>query len=241
MCHVATIFLKDRKMVNSDWCINHCLPEVFKKWCKCHSHCATQGLLLYHDNASTHIVGPIRLPGRKQSESGHPSTLHTRPGLVWLVYISSYQEIVMGDTVPKTRRWSSLLWGCCFHNIPVNVVHHHHHQSLNREGRWGTTDDFATSFLHFSLFSTALWDLPNSRPVHSLMLSSHLFLCMPCLLAPFTAMQDCFSQTWWTGDMTISLQFASLYSRQKVFVWSNCLLDLGTDFLVGNMVFVWGM
>ena len=50
--------------------------------------------------------------------------------------------------------------------------HHRHHQSLNREGRWGTTDDFATSFLHFSLFSTALWDLPNSRPVHSLT-SSH--------------------------------------------------------------------
>ena len=39
-----------------------------------------------------------------------------------------------------------------------------------------TTDDFATSSLHFSLFSTALWDLPNSRPVHSLMLSSNLFL-----------------------------------------------------------------
>ena len=64
--------------------------------------------------------------------------------------------------------------------------HHHHHQSLNREGRWGTTDDFATSFLHFSLSSTALWDLPNSRPVHSLMLSSYLFLCLPCLLPPFT-------------------------------------------------------
>ena len=28
-----------------------------------------------------------------------------------------------------------------------------------------TPDDFVTSFLHFSLFSTALWDLPNSRPV----------------------------------------------------------------------------
>ena len=55
--------------------------------------------------------------------------------------------------------------------------HHHHHQSLNREGRWGTTDDFATSFLHFSLFSSTLWGLPNSRPVHSLKLSSHLFLC----------------------------------------------------------------
>ena len=27
--------------------------------------------------------------------------------------------------------------------------------------------------------------------------------------------------------------------EQEVFVWCNCLLDLGTDFLVGNMVFVW--
>ena len=25
--------------------------------------------------------------------------------------------------------------------------HHHHHLSLNREGRWGATDDFAISFL----------------------------------------------------------------------------------------------
>ena len=39
------------------------------------------------------------------------------------------------------------------------------------------------------------------------------------------------------GDMIIPLQFASLYDGQ-VFVRSNCLLDLGTDFLVGNMVFV---
>ena len=38
--------------------------------------------------------------------------------------------------------------------------------------------------------------------------------------------------------MTIPLQFASLYDRQEVFEWSNCLLDLGTDFLSGNMVFV---
>ena len=34
--------------------------------------------------------------------------------------------------------------------------------------------------------------------------------------------------------MTIPLQFASLSDRQ-VFVWSNYLLDLGTDFLVGDM------
>ena len=34
--------------------------------------------------------------------------------------------------------------------------------------------------------STALWDLANSRPVHSLMLSSRLFLCLPYLLSPLT-------------------------------------------------------
>ena len=70
--------------------------------------------------------------------------------------------------------------------LKLHHHHHHHHPSLNLEGCWGTTDDFATSFLHFSLFSTALWHLANSRPVHFLMLSSHLFLCLPCLLPPFT-------------------------------------------------------
>ena len=40
------------------------------------------------------------------------------------------------------------------------------------------------------------------------------------------------------GDTIILVQFASLYIGLEVFVWSDCLLDLGTDFLVGNMVFV---
>ena len=52
------------------------------------------------------------------------------------------------------------------------------------------------------------------------------------------ALQDGFGQTWWMGDMSIPLQFASHYDGQDVFVWSDCLLDLGTDFFVGNMVFV---
>ena len=34
--------------------------------------------------------------------------------------------------------------------IYLRLLHHHHHLSLNREGRWGTTDDFANSFLQFS-------------------------------------------------------------------------------------------
>ena len=76
---------------------------------------------------------------------------------------------------------------CAATNHHHHHHHQHHHQSFHRQGRWGTTDDFATSFLHFfSLFSTTFRDLPNSRPVHSLMLSSHLFPYLPCLLSPFT-------------------------------------------------------
>ena len=95
----------------------------------------------------------------------------------------------------------------------VSHHHHHHHQSLNRESRWGTTYDFITSFLHFSLFSTALWDL-NSRPVHSLMLSSHLFLSLPCLLPPFTVpCKMVLAGTWWTGNMTIPLHLFLIVRR----------------------------
>ena len=81
-------------------------------------------------------------------------------------------------------RWWNIDHGALDHQDKIH--YYHHHQSLNREGRWGTADNYATSFLHFPLFSTALSDLPNSRPVHFLMLSSHLFLCLPCLLPPFT-------------------------------------------------------
>ena len=77
-------------------------------------------------------------------------------------------------------RWSSS--GSSTHSYSRSGKHHLHlHLSLNLEGRWGTTDDFTTSFFHLFLllFCTALWDLVNSRPVHSLVMSSHLFFCRP--------------------------------------------------------------
>ena len=57
---------------------------------------------------------------------------------------------------------------------------------LNARVVWAPQMILQPVFSIFSLFSSALWDLPNSRPVHSLMLSSHLFLCPPCLLPRFT-------------------------------------------------------
>ena len=59
-------------------------------------------------------------------------------------------------------------------------------QSLNLGGRRGTTDDVAAIPFHPSLPSAAPRESPNPIPIHSLMLSSHLFFCLPLLLAPFT-------------------------------------------------------
>ena len=88
-------------------------------------------------------------------------------------------------------------------------------------------------------FSTVLWDLPNSRPVHSLMSSSHLFHCLPCLLPPFTVP---YKMVFVRPDKRETLHITAVCVffnfRQEVFVWSNYLQDLSTNFLVRNMVFV---
>ena len=53
-------------------------------------------------------------------------------------------------------------------------------------GRRGTTDVFSTIPFHLDMFSAALVELAKSIPVHSLILSSHLFFCLPLFLFPFT-------------------------------------------------------
>ena len=58
--------------------------------------------------------------------------------------------------------------------------------SITLEGHRGTTDKFATIPFHLGLFSAALVELAKSIPVHSLILSSHLFFCLPLFLFPFT-------------------------------------------------------
>ena len=57
---------------------------------------------------------------------------------------------------------------------------------ITLEGRRGTTDEFPTIPFHLYLFSAALVELAMSIPVHSLILSSHLFFCLPLFLFPFT-------------------------------------------------------
>ena len=116
--------------------------------------------------------------------------------------------------------------------------HHHHHLSLNHWGHWAPKmipQPFSSIFpvLHCPLGLGELQACPFPDvvfpPLPLSALSSSPFHC---------ALQDGFGQTWWTGYMTIPLQFASLYNHQEIFMWFNCLLDLCTDFLDGNMVFV---
>ena len=57
---------------------------------------------------------------------------------------------------------------------------------ITLEGRRGTTDEFVTIPFHRVLFSAAPFELAKSIPVHSLILSSHLFFCLPLFLLPFT-------------------------------------------------------
>ena len=59
-------------------------------------------------------------------------------------------------------------------------------QFPNLGGHQATTDDVATIPFHPSLSSAVLRESPNPIPIHSLMLSSYLFFCLPLLLAPFT-------------------------------------------------------
>ena len=100
---------------------------------------------------------------------------------VYIVEKTTEAEIRLKNRVLKLWVWGRI------YGVKYSWNGHHFHLdlSLNRGGPWVTTDDFATSVLHFSVFSTPPRDLANSMPVHSLM-SSHLFFCLPCLLSPFT-------------------------------------------------------
>ena len=66
------------------------------------------------------------------------STCCSRVGTCFFFW-GMFEECVVSEF---TGKWKKKVWS-------------HHHLSLNREGRWGTTDDFIISFLLFILFSTA--------------------------------------------------------------------------------------
>ena len=85
-------------------------------------------------------------------------------------------------SINKTTVWEAVCIISFFY-VDIIIISS---QSLNLGGRRGTKDDVATIPFHPSLSSAALRESPNPIPVHSLMLSSHLFFCLPLLLSPIT-------------------------------------------------------
>ena len=90
--------------------------------------------------------------------------------------------------------------------------------------RWGITDDLATSSLHSSRLSAFLMAAPSVKPVHSGMLSSHLFLCLPLLCLP--------------RYVAVPSKFSLFDCGQEVYVGSNGLPSSVSYLFVGDVVSV---
>ena len=99
------------------------------------------------------------------------------------------------------------------------------HLSLTYMSCCGTPDDVTISH-QVAQSMAAFWDLPMDKPVHSFMLSSHLFHYLPLS---------------WAADMTIPLQLMLCNGCQKVFEGANGCFDSTVHFSIGNMILVWDM
>ena len=109
---------------------------------------------------------------------------------------------------------------------------------ITLEGRRGTTDEFATIPFHLDLFSAALVELAKSIPVQSLILSSHLFFCLPLFLFPFTVpCRIVFAKPEDLETWPTILAFI-LDQGQEFVIFSNGCLALSANLLIGNMVLI---
>ena len=114
--HWATTPLEEWKVVNSDWYVNLCLPQVLREVVQAPPTTWNPRL----------DVPPWQ---SERSHSGchsrqpcHSWALFTRPGPVRPVFVSNHQSADSGNTVQESCNCSSLLRGRYFHYTSVNVV-----------------------------------------------------------------------------------------------------------------------
>ena len=101
--------------------------------------------------------------------------------------------------------------------------------SLNHMGHWGTTDDFTTSFLHFSLFYTAFQDMANTR----------LWCCLPTSSSVnlvFFPISPCLARWFWpdlmkgrhvhTTSVCVSLRWSGSPHVVWLLAWSIYTLSM---------------
>ena len=106
------------------------------------------------------------------------------------------------------------------------------------EGHRGTTDEFATIPFHLVLLPAALVELAKSIPVHYLILSSHLFFCLPLFLFAFTVpCRIVFPKPEDLETWPNHLSFCFMIRVRSSIIFSNGCLDLSANLLIGNMGF----
>ena len=93
----------------------------------------------------------------------------------------SVNTILYSYLIGRNTKW----WGKCAHMMECqNNAHSLTHSSRSLNDRWGIKDNRTTTFLHSSLSSAFQRASSSLNPVHSDILSSYLFLCLPFLLPP---------------------------------------------------------
>ena len=111
------------------------------------------------------------------SQSTKQSDLRTTPWILTSIYHLPHCRILSTHSRHATPQlWTkpSVTETCCMKTLYSKTSNKN--KSIN----------FTTSSLQFSLVSTALWDLANSRPVHSLMLPSHIFFSACLVFFPLS-------------------------------------------------------
>ena len=106
------------------------------------------------------------------------------------------------------------------------------HLSLYREGRWFHN--------HFSPFFLLLHHPLGLGELLACPFPDVVFLPLPLSALSSSPLSLCLARWFWPNLINgrhIHTTAVCVFLRwSQVFVWSDCLLDLGTDFLVGNMV-----
>ena len=99
--HLAIIPLEDWKTVTNEWYVNHCLNKIFQAWLKRLPQIGVRGLLLHHDNASTHTAA-VTLDFLAQmmfSWSPIRTLIFTWLSPLWLVFVPFRRKAAEGKAV----------------------------------------------------------------------------------------------------------------------------------------------
>ena len=125
--------------------------------------------------------------------------------------------------------------GCLFKEFQDPYLHLHLSHSL--ADHWGITLGFTTNFLHSLQFLAFPSMVFHSRAVHSLMLSSHHFLCLSLRLPPYTVPSRILLAS--PDDLVMCpYHFSVRLHWSQVFIRPDGVSNSGFHFLIGNVICV---